>query len=55
MAKVRRQLGAQNALLLDGGSSAGLAWGHRAVMDSVRSVAFGIGVYANYPGRRYVR
>ncbi|MFC6617727.1 LysM peptidoglycan-binding domain-containing protein [Deinococcus radiophilus] len=55
MAKVMRQLGAQNALLLDGGSSAGLAWGHQAVMDSVRSVAFGIGVYANYPGRRYVR
>ncbi|MCY1702509.1 LysM peptidoglycan-binding domain-containing protein [Deinococcus sp. SL84] len=55
MAKVMRQLGAQNALLLDGGSSAGLAWGNRAVMDSVRSVAFGIGVYGNYSGRRYMR
>lgn len=55
MAKVMRQLGAQNALLLDGGSSAGLAWGNRAVLESVRSVAFGIGVYANYPGRRYMR
>ncbi|GHG08856.1 hypothetical protein GCM10017783_21810 [Deinococcus piscis] len=55
MAKVMRQLGAQNALLLDGGSSAGLAWGNRAVIESVRSVAFGIGVYGNYSGRRYMR
>ena len=55
MARVMQQLGAQNALLLDGGSSAGLAWGNRAVMDSLRSVAFGVGVFAHYPGRRYMR
>lgn len=55
MARVMQQLGAQNALLLDGGSSAGLAWSNRAVMDSLRSVAFGVGVFAHYPGRRYMR
>lgn len=55
MAKVMRQLGAQNALLLDGGSSAGLAWRGQAVSDSARAVAFGIGVYSNYTGRRYAR
>lgn len=55
MGKVMARLGLKDALLLDGGSSAGLAWNGRAVLDSVRSVAYGIGVFTGYKGRRYAR
>ncbi|MFC5850127.1 LysM peptidoglycan-binding domain-containing protein [Deinococcus petrolearius] len=55
MGKVMASLGARDALLLDGGSSAGLAWNGAAVLDSVRKVSYGIGVFANYTGRRYAR
>ncbi|WP_231557298.1 LysM peptidoglycan-binding domain-containing protein [Deinococcus sp. YIM 77859] len=55
MGKVMARLGLQEALLLDGGSSAGIAWKGRAVLDSVRSVAYGIGVFTGYKGRRYAR
>jgi len=55
MGKVMARLGVRDALLLDGGSSAGLAWNGRAVLDSVRSVAYGIGVFTGYQGRRYSR
>ncbi|MFD1730836.1 phosphodiester glycosidase family protein [Deinococcus malanensis] len=55
MGKVMTRLGVREALLLDGGSSAGLAWNGRAVLDSVRKVSYGIGVFTGYTGRRYAR
>ena len=55
MGKIMARLGAQDALLLDGGSSAGLSWNNLPVLESVRSVAYGIGVFPGYAGRRYSR
>ncbi|MDL2343940.1 LysM peptidoglycan-binding domain-containing protein [Deinococcus sp. MIMF12] len=55
MGKVMARLGVRDALLLDGGSSAGVAWNGTAVLESVRSVAYGIGVFTGYEGRRYAR
>ncbi|SMB94850.1 LysM peptidoglycan-binding domain-containing protein [Deinococcus hopiensis] len=55
MGRIMVRLGVREALLLDGGSSAGLAWDGRPVLESVRSVAYGIGVYVGYGGRRYAR
>lgn len=55
MGQVMRALGARDALLLDGGSSAGLAWNGAAVLNSVRRVSYGIGVFADYTGKRYAR
>ncbi|WP_245896079.1 LysM peptidoglycan-binding domain-containing protein [Deinococcus irradiatisoli] len=55
MGKVMAALGARDALLLDGGSSAGLAWNKAPVLESLRSVAYGIGVFLDYQGRRYSR
>jgi LysM repeat protein len=60
MSKVMARLGVQDALLLDGGSSAGLAWtglawNGAAVLDSVRKVSYGIGIFTGYGGRRYSR
>ncbi|ADV67231.1 LysM peptidoglycan-binding domain-containing protein [Deinococcus maricopensis] len=54
-AKIMQRLGATDALLLDGGSSAGLAWNGHALKDSARRVAYGIAMYANYTGKRYAR
>lgn len=53
--KLMRAAGARDAILLDGGSSAGLAWNGRPVMESARKVAYGIGVYADYAGQRFMR
>ncbi|MEF2279716.1 LysM peptidoglycan-binding domain-containing protein [Deinococcus sp. YIM 134068] len=55
MGKVMARLGARDALLLDGGSSAGLAWNGQALLDSVRKVSYGIGIFTDYTGRRYAR
>ncbi|WP_019585934.1 LysM peptidoglycan-binding domain-containing protein [Deinococcus apachensis] len=55
MGKVMARLGLREALLLDGGSSAGLAWNGSRALDSVRKVAYGIGVFTGYTGRRYTR
>ncbi|UBV43337.1 LysM peptidoglycan-binding domain-containing protein [Deinococcus taeanensis] len=55
MGKLMTRLGVRDALLLDGGSSAGIAWNGRAVLDSVRRVSYGIGVFTGYQGRRYAR
>ncbi|BDP40950.1 hypothetical protein DAETH_09190 [Deinococcus aetherius] len=55
MGKVMARLGVKDALLLDGGSSAGLAWNGQPMLDSVRKVAYGIGVFTDYTGRRYAR
>ncbi|GGR59416.1 hypothetical protein GCM10008959_21400 [Deinococcus seoulensis] len=55
MGRVMARLGVKDALLLDGGSSTGIAWNGRAVIDSVRKVSYGIGVFTDYTGRRYVR
>lgn len=55
MGKLLLRLGVRDALLLDGGSSAGIAWNGHAVLDSVRRVSYGIGVFTNYTGRRYAR
>lgn len=55
MGKVMARLGVRDALLLDGGSSAGLAWNGSRALDSIRKVAYGIGVFTEYTGRRYAR
>ncbi len=55
MARLMARIGVRDALLLDGGSSAGMAWNGRPVMDSVRKVSYGIGIFAHYTGRRYTR
>ncbi|WP_293913255.1 LysM peptidoglycan-binding domain-containing protein [Deinococcus sp.] len=55
MGKVMAALGARDALLLDGGSSAGLSWNRSPVIESVRGVSYGIGVFVDYSGRRYSR
>lgn len=55
MAKVMANLGARDALLLDGGSSAGLVYKGTTMVDSGRKVSFGVGVFTNYTGRRYAR
>lgn len=54
-AKLMRALGAQDAVLLDGGSSTGLAWQGRILIRPARKIAYGIAVYANYKGTRYTR
>ncbi|RJF71995.1 LysM peptidoglycan-binding domain-containing protein [Deinococcus cavernae] len=55
MGRIMATLGARDALLLDGGSSAGLSWNGSVVLDSIRKVSYGIGVFTNYTGRRYAR
>lgn len=55
MGKIMTRLGVRDALLLDGGSSTGIAWNGRAVLDSVRRVSYGIGVFTDYAGRRYAK
>ncbi|GAA0498126.1 LysM peptidoglycan-binding domain-containing protein [Deinococcus depolymerans] len=55
MGRVMARLGVRDALLLDGGSSTGIAWNGQAVLDSVRKVSYGIGVFTDYTGRRYAR
>lgn len=55
MGRIMAFLGARDALLLDGGSSAGISWNGSVLLDSVRKVSYGIGVFTNYTGRRYAR
>ncbi|MCD0162514.1 LysM peptidoglycan-binding domain-containing protein [Deinococcus sp. 6YEL10] len=55
MGRVMARLGIRDALLLDGGSSTGIAWNGQAALDSVRKVSYGIGVFTDYTGRRYAR
>ena len=55
MGRVMARLGIRDALLLDGGSSTGIAWNGQAALDSVRKVSYGIGVFTDYAGRRYAR
>lgn len=55
MGKVMARLGIRDALLLDGGSSTGIAWNGAPVLESVRKVSYGIGVFTGYTGRRYLR
>ncbi|MFB9992787.1 LysM peptidoglycan-binding domain-containing protein [Deinococcus oregonensis] len=55
MGKVMARLGVRDALLLDGGSSTGVAWNGTAILDSTRKVSYGIGVFTDYTGRRYAR
>lgn len=55
MARVMQLLGARDALLLDGGSSAGLSYGGNVLLDSIRKVSYGIGVFNGYQGKRYMR
>lgn len=55
MGKVMARLGVRDALLLDGGSSTGVAWNGAAIIDSTRKVSYGIGVFTDYTGRRYAR
>lgn len=54
MAKVMQKLGAKEALLLDGGSSVGLSYDGSMLLDSPRKVSYGLAVYTNYKGRRYM-
>lgn len=55
MAKIAARLGLQEALLLDGGSSTGLAWDGKVLTSNSRKIAYGIGVFTGYTGRRYTR
>ncbi|MFC4453243.1 phosphodiester glycosidase family protein [Deinococcus sonorensis] len=55
MGKLMLRLGSRDALLLDGGSSSALAWNGQPQMGQNRKVAYGIGVFVNYTGRRYAR
>lgn len=55
MAAIMQKLGAREALLLDGGSSVGLSYRGSVLLDSTRKVSYGIGVYPQYQGRRYMR
>lgn len=55
MGRIMAALGARDALLLDGGSSTGISWNGSVLLDSVRKVSYGIGVFTNYQGRRYSR
>lgn len=55
MGRIMAALGSRDALLLDGGSSAGLSFNGSTVLNSVRKVSYGIGVFTNYTGRRYAR
>ena len=55
MGKIMARLGARDALLLDGGSSTGLSWNNAPILQSVRGVSYGIGVFPDYEGRRYSR
>ena len=45
LAKVMRQLGARDAIALDGGSSVGIAWKGKVLIHPKRKIAFGVGVY----------
>lgn len=53
--KLLQRAGARDAILLDGGSSTGLAWQGKVLLRPARQIAYGIGVYANYKGQRYTR
>ncbi len=55
MARVMVSLGARDALLLDGGSSAGISYKGQTMLNSVRKVSYGIGVFTGYKGPRYSR
>lgn len=55
MGRIMAVLGARDALLLDGGSSAGISCNGSVLLDSIRKVSYGIGVFTNYAGRRYAR
>ncbi|PYE52748.1 phosphodiester glycosidase family protein [Deinococcus yavapaiensis] len=54
-AKIMRRLGVRDAVLLDGGSSTGLAWKGRALLGPGRKISYGIAVFQNYRGRRVAR
>lgn len=54
-AKIMQRLGVTDAVMLDGGSSTGLAWRGQSLISPARKIAYGIAVYVNYKGRRYVR
>lgn len=45
LGKIMVRLGAQEAIALDGGSSAGLVWQDRVLVRSARSISYGIGVF----------
>lgn len=53
--KILRALGVKDAMLLDGGSSSGMAYQGKSVLESGRRVAYGLGVHVQYAGRRYMR
>ncbi len=53
--KVLRALGARDGMLLDGGTSSGMAYRGQAVLESGRRVAYGLGVHVKYVGRRFMR
>jgi len=55
MGKVMRRLGLRDALLLDGGSSTGMSVQGHTLLESGRKLSYGIGIYADYRGRRYAR
>ena len=55
VAKIMQRAGARDAILLDGGSSTGMAWKGKVIYNPSRQIAYGIGVFENYQGKRYSR
>ena len=53
--KLLRALGAREGMLLDGGTSSGMAYRGQVVLESGRRVAYGLGVHVKYAGRRFMR
>lgn len=55
LAAVMRKAGAQDAIVLDGGSSTGLVWRGRTLIEPARKLSYGVAVYASYSGQRHGR
>ncbi|WP_169316591.1 phosphodiester glycosidase family protein [Deinococcus peraridilitoris] len=55
VAKIMQRAGAREAILLDGGSSTGIAWQGNVLYAPSRQLSYGIGIYANYRGKRQGR
>ncbi|MDR6218172.1 LysM peptidoglycan-binding domain-containing protein [Deinococcus soli (ex Cha et al. 2016)] len=55
LAAVMRKAGARDAIVLDGGSSTGLVWRGRTLIEPARKLSYGVAVYASYSGQRHGR
>jgi len=55
LASIMRSAGARDAIVLDGGSSTGIAYQGKTIVKPARAIAYGVAVYANYTGKRTIR